>query len=121
MVRFAGSHAFASTPLTVLYLSASDCSNCRGWEQFHRPDFLKSAEGQQVPIREVSRVSLGAAVTTAQWPDDLKWVLAATTVPQATPAFVLIRGNQVMTTAWGASGFDRVILPTIRQILAMSK
>ena len=107
----------ASAPLTILYLSASDCPNCRGWEQFKRPDFVRSPEGQRVPIREISRVSLGAPVATANWPDDLKWVQSATTVPQATPGFILIQANKVLTVAWGASGFDRVIVPYIRQAL----
>jgi hypothetical protein len=117
LIRFGGSEAFASAPLTILYISASDCSNCRGWEQSKRPDFLRSSEGQRVPIREISRVSRQAAANS-DWPDDLKWVLAATTVSQATPRFILIQGNKVVTMAWGASGFEQIIVPSIRTALA---
>jgi hypothetical protein len=107
--------AIAGGPMTVVYLSAADCSNCRGWEQFKRPGFLASTEGQRVQLRDVSRNSLGQPVADANWPADLKWILTATNVPQATPAFILIQDGRVLARAWGSEGFDRYIVSKIHE------
>lgn len=109
----------ADVPLMIVYLSAADCSFCRSWEQSRRPGFTKSPEGQRVPIREIARKTLRRPLADADWPDDLKWIPSATSVPQATPTFVLVETDKILAIAVGTGGFERYIVPKIRQALSM--
>ena len=102
--------------LIVVYLSADDCSVCRSWERAKRPAFLNSAEGRKAPLREVSRRAVRQPVAEISWPRDLQWIRNAITVPHPTPSFLLVQGEKVLAVGVGGNGFDREILPKIRQM-----
>ena len=102
--------------LTVVYLSADDCSVCRSWERSKRPTFINSPEGRRATIREVSRKMIRQPAAEANWPSDLKWIPGAASIPGATPTFILVKGEKILAVAVGIRGFDDAIVPKIRQM-----
>lgn len=103
----------------VIYLSATDCPNCRAFDKSQRPAFVSSSEARKVQFREIKRDTLRRPLNDGDWPDDLKWVPAAAGGNRklsATPTFVIVQDGRIVLVTSGNRNWDEKVIPTIRQL-----
>ena len=109
-----GAYAADAKP-TVIYLSADDCTSCRGWERSDLPAFERSIQRKKVEWREVRVQTLRRINLKSEWPADLEWLRVQ--VPEsATPRFYLIEGDRLIAKGDGVSGWSSVVLPAIQKL-----
>ena len=115
LVGLGGAAPAADVKPTVVYLSAEDCSTCRGWERSELPAFERSVQRRKVDWREVRVKTLRRINQQSEWPADLEWLRAQ--VPEAsTPRFYLIQGERLIAKGDGTSGWTNAVLPAIKQL-----
>ena len=100
---------------TVIYLSADDCTSCRGWERSDLPSFERSVQRKKVEWREVRVKTLRRINVKSEWPADLEW-LRVQVPASATPRFYLIEGERLIAKGDGVSGWSTAILPAIQKL-----
>lgn len=108
--------------LTLIYVGASNCGPCREWETsiggpHNKRAFLATPEGKAVEFREVKTTLYSSTGRDEDWPDDLRWVRAASYVASGTPRFVLVRGGRVLMNDSGTRAPENKLRPRIRELM----
>ena len=105
-----GGLAWAAAPGTyVVYVSALDCSTCRGWEADHRAAFVQGLQKNGIGFRTVVATSYFNVREEGAWPADLKWLLAADPRMKGTPRFYVISGGAVQLVANGVEQWRHMV------------
>ena len=93
----------------VLYVSASDCINCRGWEMSYRDAFVRGLQKNGIGFRNLSVSSLHNVRNAAEWPADLRWIRDAEPQMSGTPWFFVINGGTIERAAIGTEQWEHLI------------
>ena len=93
----------------VLYVSAPDCINCRGWESSHRDAFIRGLQKNGMGFRNLVVSSLHNVRNAAEWPADLHWIRDAEPQMSGTPWFFVINGNTIERAAIGTEQWQHLI------------
>jgi hypothetical protein len=123
----------SNSRIVLLYVSASDCPSCRGYqaEYFGRKNLMATQlpEFSEIIYEKAFLGSYRGAATVANvLPPDL----APLAMPGAngepskirchgTPYFALIVDQKVIVQAHGVSGFESLVIPKIKQAVALRR
>jgi hypothetical protein len=92
-----GSRAsFASEAMTVIYLGAKDCPNCRAFDLHHKADFEKRVAAKGMIFREFKVDSVRDIGRASAWPSDLRWLLDRLPGEGGTPWFFVVQGHRLI-------------------------
>ena len=92
-----GSRAsFASEVITVIYLGAKDCPNCRAFDLHHKADFEKRVAAKGMIFREFKVDSVRDIGQASAWPPDLRWLLDRLPSDGGTPWFFVVQGHRLI-------------------------
>jgi len=105
-------------PVTVVAISAMNCPLCTAWKFEERDAWKQAPSFSRVTFREVEAYTFNDIGDESRWPDDLKWVLKATTLKQGTPRFLILDGHEVVMNVAGREGWKRIVLPVLEAIPA---
>ncbi|MCP8938026.1 hypothetical protein NK718_05815 [Alsobacter sp. SYSU M60028] len=94
--------AASAKGLTVVYISARNCPICREWNATKRDAFAARCAARGVPFRVVEVASFGDIRVAAEWPDDLRPLLAQFSDKGGTPRFLLVDNGKVVGNVLGA-------------------
>lgn len=105
-------------PFSVVYIAADNCPYCQYFESSYQPEWLASAERQKVNYRVV-RVGFYQDITPDDaWPNDLIWLRDQLNLRRGTPRFLLVKGREVLVSAFGTNALRNKVLPRLREELA---
>ena len=93
----------------VLYVSASDCINCRGWEMSQQDAFVRGLQKNGIGFRNLVVSSLHNVANAAEWPADLRWIHDAKPQLSGTPWFFVINGGTIERAAIGTEQWEHLI------------
>jgi len=91
-----GSRASASEAMTVIYLGAKDCPDCRAFDLHHKADFEKRVAAKGMRFREFKVDSVRNIEQASAWPSDLKWLIAMLPSAGGTPWFFVVQGHRLI-------------------------
>ena len=92
-----GSHASAaSDAITVIYLGAKDCPNCRAFDLHHKADFERRVAAKGMTFREFKVDSVRDIGQASAWPPDLRWLLDRLPNEGGTPWFFVVQGHRLI-------------------------
>lgn len=114
----AGAALAQAKAVEVFYLGAPDCPYCRQWESRTRPGFLASPEGKAVSYVEIHGETLRLPIEARHYPARYKWVYQQVGDSRGVPRFLLAVDGRVLHSAFGTDGFEKVLLPALRNVLA---
>jgi hypothetical protein len=86
----------ASEAMTVIYLGAKDCPNCRAFDLHHKADFEKRVAAKGMIFREFKVDSVRDIGQASAWPSDLKWLIAMLPSDGGTPWFFVVQGHRLI-------------------------
>jgi hypothetical protein len=86
----------ASEAITVIYLGAKDCSNCRAFDLHHKADFEKRVAAKGMIFREFKVDSVRDIGQASAWPPDLRWLLDMLPGEGGTPWFFVVQGHRLI-------------------------
>lgn len=121
----AGTCGKAETDITVVYMSANDCTFCTYWEgslSGMKSAFVKSPEFSKLNFLEVKRPRIDTPPSKTDYPEELAWLRDKNEKqPQqvflGTPSWtVYVDGNRV-ERYWGTETWNDKILPGIKKIV----
>ena len=87
--------------VTVVYVAAHDCTVCPIFERETWKPFLDTDLGRRVAAREVKVRSFVRTNQPAEWPDDLRWMIAASEVRAGTPTVLVFKGDRLAARGGG--------------------
>jgi hypothetical protein len=96
---FANGGSLASTvseAMTVIYLGAKDCPNCRAFDLHHKADFEKRVAAKGMLFREFKVESVRDIGRASAWPPDLRWLLVRLPGEGGTPWFFVVQGHRLI-------------------------
>lgn len=107
--------------ITLTYVGAPDCPQCRYWYADARGPWLASPERARVNFIERDVPSLRHIGLASAWPADIRWLhgeMRQRNIRIGAPAFVISEDQDFVAGASGFNAWARVILPTLRERLA---
>jgi len=106
--------------LTLVYVTAPDCTFCRQFEAWEKKPFLASPVGHAVDFRQVNARSSNNTGEERDWPDDLRWILKATNTKKGAPRFIVVMDRQVIRNELGLVKWGEEIRPMLRRLTGVS-
>ena len=103
--------------LTVIYVGGWDCGPCINWKNTKKADWLASKERSRVRYVEIEAPKLKEAYQDQYWPQELRAIRDQLAKKSGTPRFVIVRGDKVISSEWGAGEWDRT-QQKLRELLA---
>ena len=86
----------ASEAMTVIYLGAKDCPNCRAFDLHHKADFEKRVAAKGMRFREFKVDSVRDVGQASAWPSDLRWLIDRLPGEGGTPWFFVVQGHRLI-------------------------
>ena len=99
----------------VIYVGAEDCMPCTQWQRTYREAFVKSPEFARLDYRELISPKLKTAFADENWPPELRRFRDTSKGRRGVPTWILVRGQTVVASVGGLSGWPRKVWPMIRE------
>lgn len=104
--------------LTFLFVEANDCEPCKRWHTNEGHWWKSSAEFSRVNSVFLRASRIRQAYTDANWPAPLRKHRDMPDAPRATPAYFVLRDDQVVLTAVGYTAWRQRVYPALREMVA---
>jgi hypothetical protein len=101
----------------LLYVGAEDCAPCRIWRNREGAAFLASAESARITYREVKSPHLEDVLKDENWPNDIRPFRDGVRRTDGVPLWLVVAGHEVVERQFGATAWERRVLPKIRSYL----
>ena len=101
--------AFARGPVTVVNVSAWNCSYCLAWMKQQKPEWVASPEYRRVRYVEINSPTIRQAYKAEHWPADLHGILDRLATKNGTPRFLLVQKDDVVFNEFGLSGWPKLL------------
>jgi hypothetical protein len=109
-------HPSATDPILILYVGAEDCAPCRAWRRDDKPAFLAAMDQNRLHYREVIAPKLPQVFEEHVWPDDLRRYRSTAERERGVPLWLVVRNNNIIAVAAGASMWRSRVLPLIMRV-----
>lgn len=108
--------------VTVVYIGAHNCSVCPTFERETWKPFLDTDLGRRATTREVMVRSFARINNPEEWPEDLRWMIAASQIRAGTPLVLVFKGDRLAargdSTAWSWNLSWRIALADAGWVIA---
>jgi hypothetical protein len=115
----------AATPLCAqpsslqfLFVGADDCEPCRRWHSDEGHWWQSSPEFSRVDTLFIRARRTRHAYDDAYWLPHLRRFRDMPGAPRATPAYFVVRNDQLLLAAAGYTAWRREIYPALREMVA---
>jgi len=114
--------------ITVVYMSAKDCTWCRYWESGlsgMKSGFEKSPEFKKINFLQVKRVRIDTPPSNADYPEELAWLRDRIEqepryLALGTPSWIVFVDKARVARYWGTQTWNDKIFPDIKRIVNAS-
>ena len=105
----------AGSVISVIYISAPDCTPCRLWSANKKQPFLDSATGKNVQFFNAQKDSYRDR--TVKWPEDLKWVEGQVKDYFGVPSYAIAVDKTVVRVGYGSASWEKTVLPQLDELV----
>jgi hypothetical protein len=113
--------------IEVVYVSALNCSFCRGWELSNLSDgrgFRATPDWREVSFTRLRKGAAGAMLSPSFFPERLRPVAEQIAgdarqraLLSATPSFIVLVDGHLATAALGSAAWDEHVYPALHQLV----
>jgi hypothetical protein len=113
LVSFFGNSIGFAGNMTVVYIGAKNCPNCRKYEANDEQNFVKALKSKKASYKTVMVESFADISQEADYPKELKFIPKEGQLSRGTPHFVLLDGKNIILSVKGYDYANHEIMQTL--------
>jgi hypothetical protein len=109
-----------SSSLSFLFVEADDCEPCKRWHSNEGHWWKRSPEFARVNTLFIRARRTRHAYDDAYWPPQFRRFRDMAGAPRATPAYFVVRNDELVLTAVGYTAWRKQVYPALREMVAVA-
>ena len=109
-----------TSALSFLFVEADDCAPCKRWHHYEGSLWRAAPEYQRVNTVFIKARHIRQAFDDLYWPPQLRRFRDAAGAPRATPAYFVVRNDELILSAAGYTAWRKEVYPVLREMVTVA-